>query len=103
MTRIKYMHLKLSDLPNSVVQHYNIEAKFARGGYVYVEIQRELYGLLQAVLITQQLQEKRLNKKGYKKSDITPVFWTHDWRPIFFVLWFDDFGVKYVGKNTQVT
>ena len=34
----EYMHLKLSDLPNSVVKQYNLEAKATMDGYVHVEI-----------------------------------------------------------------
>ena len=36
MARSEYMCLNLSDLPKSVVQHYNPEAKAAQDGYVYV-------------------------------------------------------------------
>ena len=65
MDRSKYMCLKLSNLPDSMVQHYNLAEKATREGYVYVEIKRDIYELPQAGLITQQLLEKRLNKKGY--------------------------------------
>ena len=58
-----------------------------------------MYGLPQAGLIAQQLLEKRLNNKGYKQSEITPGFWTHNWCPIYLFLCFDDFGVKYVRKQ----
>ena len=43
--------------------------------------------------------EKRLNEKGYRQSNTTPGYWTHDWRPISFSLVVDDFGVKYVGEE----
>ena len=55
--------------------------------------------MLQAGLIAQQLLDKLLNKKGYKQRNITPGFWTNYWRPIWFSLCVDDFGVKYVGKQ----
>ena len=42
---------------------------------------------------------KQLNKRGYHQSEITPVFWMHNWRLICFSLCIDDFGVKYVVKN----
>ena len=38
MARSKYMRLKLSDLPESVVQQYNVKAKSTRDGYVHVDI-----------------------------------------------------------------
>ena len=38
MARSEYMRLKLSDLPESLAKHYNLEAKATRDGYVQVEI-----------------------------------------------------------------
>ena len=55
MDRNEYMHLKLSNLPNSVVQHYSLAEKATRDGYVYVDIRRGIYGLPEAGLIAQQL------------------------------------------------
>ena len=56
-------------------------------------------GLPQAGLISQQLLEKFLNIKGYQQSELTPGFWTHTWRPIYFSLCMDAFGVKYNGNQ----
>ena len=47
----------------------------------------------------QQQLEERLEKHGYKQSNIIPGFWTHKWQPISFTLLVDNFGVKYVGKD----
>ena len=44
------MRLKLSELPNSVVPKYNLEAKATRDMYVHVDIQRGVYVLLQVGL-----------------------------------------------------
>ena len=73
--------------------------KTTRDKYVYVEINQGVYGIPQAGLIAQQLLEKRLNKKDYHQSEITPGLWKHTWRPICFSLCVNDFGVKYVGKH----
>ena len=43
MSQSEYMHLKLINLSKSVVQHYNLEEKVSRGGYVYVDIKRGVY------------------------------------------------------------
>ena len=74
MARSKYMRLKLGDLPNIVVHKYKLESKATNDGYIHVEIRRGMYGLTHVGLIAQQLLEKRLNKKGYKQSKITPGF-----------------------------
>ena len=36
MAQSEYMRLKLSNLPERVAQHYNLEKKSTRDGYVYV-------------------------------------------------------------------
>ena len=77
MYQSKYMRLKLSNFPKIVLQHYNLAEKTTRDGYVYVEINRGMHWLPQAVIVVKQLIEKRLNKKGYHQSDITPGLWKH--------------------------
>ena len=99
MSRYEYMRLKLSDLPEDFVKEYNLASKVTKDGYVYVEIRRGMYGLPQSGLLAQQLLEKRLNAEGYHQSELTPGFWTHEWRPVSFSLCVDDFGVKYTGKQ----
>ena len=99
MERPEYMKLKIADMPENIIQHYNLRNIETKDGYVYVKIQKGMYGLPQAGILAQQLLEKRLNKAGYHQSKITPGFWTHEWRPIQFTLCVDDFGVKYVGKE----
>ena len=93
------MRLKLGNLPKSMVQHHNFEDNATRDVYMYVEIKGGVYGLLQAGLIAYKLLEKRLNKKVYHQSEITPFFWMHNWRLICISLCIDNFEVKYVGRQ----
>ena len=51
MAQIKYMCLKLSNLPKIRVQHYNMSEKTTRDGYVYVDIKQWMYGIPQAGII----------------------------------------------------
>ena len=51
MARSEYMRLKLKDLPEIVISHYNLEEKVTTNGWVYVEIKRGMYGLPHAGLI----------------------------------------------------
>eukprot|EP00804_Cyclotella_cryptica_P024323 CCRYP_015308-RA/>CCRYP_015308-RA protein AED:0.19 eAED:0.16 QI:0/0/0/1/0.2/0.16/6/0/899 len=81
MVRPEYMRLKLSDIPDHIIKLYKLDKLVTTDGYVYVLIQKGMYGLPQAGIITQQLLEKRLALKGYRQSSITPGFWKHDWRP----------------------
>jgi len=98
LTRYEYVRLKLSDIPEEVIQEYNLREKASADGTVYIEIWKGMHELPQAGLLAQQLLEKRLEKHRYKQSKLIPGFLTHKWRPIQFSLMVDDFGVKYQGK-----
>ncbi len=100
MARYKNMQLHIADMPEDVIEHYNLRDKATPNSYVYCEIQKGMYGLPQAGIITQQLLEERLQKHGYCKSQMTPGLWKHDTCPISFSLVIDDFGVKYVDKES---
>jgi hypothetical protein len=58
-----------------------------------------MYGLKQAGLLANQLLQTRLAPFGFYPDRHTPGLWLHKTRPISFTLVFDDFAVKYVGKQ----
>ena len=99
MTRYEYMRLKISDMPDDVIEHYNLREIATPDGFIYCEIQKGMYGLPQAGIIAQELLADRLRNHGYTQSETTPGLWSHKSRPIQFSLVVDDFGVKYVGKE----
>ena len=68
------MRLKLAELLEDSVSKYKIQDKVTKDGYVYLEISKGMYGLPAAGILAQQLLEKRLNAKGYRKSTISPGF-----------------------------
>ncbi len=78
MARYKYMQLHVADMPDNVIKRYNLRDKAAPEGYIYCEIQKEMYGLSQAGIIGQQLLKEHLQKQGYHQSQTTPGLWKHD-------------------------
>ena len=72
MARYKYMRLRLADMPEDVIEHYQLTNKATPKGYVYCKIQKGMYGLPQAGIIAQQLLKERLHKHGYRQSQTTP-------------------------------
>jgi hypothetical protein len=98
MTRPEYMRLKLSDIPEEVIEHYNLRNIATPEEYVYCEVNKGMYGLPQAGIIAQELLEKRLGEYGYHQSKIVNGFWKHKTKPICFCLVVDDFAVKYVNR-----
>ncbi len=102
MARYKYMQLPMADMPEGIIEHYNLRDKSTPNSYIYCEIQKGMYGLPQAGIITQQLLEERLRKQCYCQSQMTPGLWKHDTHPISFLPVINDFEVGYVGmENAQ--
>ena len=45
MERPEYMRLKISYMPNNIIEKYKLNEKVNPDGYVYVKIQKGMYGL----------------------------------------------------------
>ena len=58
-----------------------------------------MYSLPQSGLLANILLEKRLNKHGYRQSQMVPGLWKHDTWSIQFTSGVDNFGVKYVSEE----
>jgi hypothetical protein len=91
--------MKITDLPKEFVTMYDLANNATSNGYVYIKIQKGMYGLPQAGILTQELLEQCLNKHGYHQSPNTPGLWRHDYRPILFTLCVDDFVIKFVDRK----
>jgi hypothetical protein len=95
MEGYKYMHLKLSDIPEEILIEYELHEIATSDGYVYCKIRKGMYGLPQAGIIAQELLQERLAKVGYHQSKIVPGLWTHETRNTCFTLVVDNFAIKY--------
>ncbi len=102
MVRPEYLKLHLSQIPEEVIDEYNLRKIATPDGYVYIEVTKGMYGLPQAGLLANELLEKRLNEHGYKQSKLIPGLWKHDTQDITFTLVVDDFGVKYIAKADAI-
>jgi hypothetical protein len=90
------MIINLASLPQETIEKYDLN-KLEQDGKVYIEIQKGMYGLPQAGILTNEMLQRNLD--GYRPTTHTHGLWTHDNRPISFSLVVDDFGVKYVGRE----
>ena len=95
----EYIRIKLSDLPEEIIQQYKLNDKANKNGMVFVKVTKGMYGLPQSGLLANVLLKKRLNQHGYHQSKLVPGLWKHELRHIQFVLTVDDFGVKFVGRE----
>ena len=99
MKRYEYMQIRITDMPEEVIEHYKLREIVTEDGYVYCEIQKGMYGLPQAGIIAQELHQERLAKVGYHQRKIIPGLWTHKMRNICFTLVVDNFTIKYTKKE----
>jgi hypothetical protein len=95
MKRYEYMRLKITDIPNKIIEEYKLCEIATEDGYLYCEIRRGMYGLPQAGIIAQVQLKERLGKYSYHQSKIIPGLWTHTTRNMCFTLVVDDFTIKY--------
>jgi hypothetical protein len=96
--RFKYMVINLSSIPQETIENYDL-IELSQDGKVYIEIQKGMYGFPQADILANELLQRNLAKDGYRPTRHTHGIWTHDTRPIPFLLVVDYFGVKYVGRE----
>ena len=75
--RPEFIHVKLSNLLDEVIEEYKLREKATKKGSVYIKAKRGMYGLPQSGLLANELLEKRLNKHGYQQSKLLPGLWKH--------------------------
>lgn len=84
LDRYKYMRLLYEIIPEEIIRKYELGKIVTEDGWVYLEIQKIMYGLLQAGILANKLLKTRLNKFGYYPCQFTPGLWRHVWRPVTF-------------------
>ena len=92
------MRIPLKVLPEHTIKQYNLR-EHQKGGFVYVEIRRCIYGLPQAGALANKLLKRQLAPAGYCEVPHMPGLFKHLTRPVAFSLVVDNFGVKYVGRK----
>jgi hypothetical protein len=90
-----YMRLSISILPHKTNEKLHLK-NLAVDGWVYLEIQKGMYGLKQAGILANQMLKKRLKPFGYHPAQHTPGLWLHTTKPTAFSIVVDDFAVNYV-------
>ena len=88
------MKLPLGIIPEEIIQQYNFR-NLAQKYFVYMEIQKVMYGLPQSGKIANDKLRLNMAKFGYEPSTITLGLWRHQTRPLQFSLVVDYFGIKY--------
>ena len=99
MPRPEFGRVKLSDIPEEIIDDYKLREIATPDEWVYFRTDKTHYGLPQGGSLSHDLLEKQLNKEGYFKSLTVPGLWKHRTRNIQFILVVDDFGIKYLKRE----
>jgi hypothetical protein len=77
LKRPEFARIHLDDLPEEIINEYNLKEIATPDGWVYIRITKGMYGLPQSGALANEQLEKRLNAEGYFQSKIVPGFWKH--------------------------
>ena len=98
MDRSEYASIKLSVIPQEIIDEYNL-LDYEHSRWIYFEIVRGCYGFPQYGRLANDLLCKRLNKGSYFEASTMTGLWRQKWRLLHFMLIVDDFGVGYMGRK----
>jgi hypothetical protein len=74
----EYIQIKISNIPEEIINEYNLRNKVTESGHVHIEANKGMYGLPQAGLIANELLKKQLNERGYHQSKLILGLLTHN-------------------------
>ena len=99
MERPEYMKVLLKYFPTDIQVKYKLHEKVTPTGYIYIKINKGMYGLKQAAILAYNHLKTNLQNDGYEPIPHTDSYWRHKTLPTIFCLCVDDFGVKYFQKS----
>ena len=89
------MRISLKIIPQEIIDTYDLTALIDDQGWIYMRIEKGMYGLKQAGIIANQELVKHMAPFGYHPVQHTPGLQVHDGRKTLFSLVVDDFCVQY--------
>ena len=95
MQRLEYMKVPFARFPPDIVQRYNLDALKTEDGFIYIRINKGMYGLKQAALLAYDNIVNILEPHGYYPEPNTQEIWAHKTKSIRFCVCVDDFSIKY--------
>lgn len=98
MDRPEFVRILLVDIPDEIIDEYNLREKADDKGAVYFQVNKGMYGLPQAGILAFELLKKRLAQYGYHPTKHTHGLWKHESSDLSFVLVVDDFSIKYTDR-----
>ena len=89
------MRIPLKTIPQKIIDAYNLTVIFDDQGWIYMCIEKGVYGLKQAGIISNHDFVNHMAPFVYHPVQHTPGLWVHDSRKTMFSLVVDDLCVQY--------
>ena len=89
------MRIPLKIIPQEIIDTYYLTALVDEQGWIYMCIEKGIYGLKQASIIANQELLKHMTPFGYHPIQHTPGLWVHDSRKTLFSLVVNNLCVQY--------
>ena len=77
MKRCEYMKVRAKYLPEDIINHYNLRDLITEDGYIYIRIDKGMYGLKNAAILAYDNLKPHLAKFGYSPVPGTVGLWQH--------------------------
>ena len=99
MKNSEYMKVPYKYSPQDIREKYDLALLVHTDGYIYIQINKDVYGLKQAAILPYKNLSKLPIYAGYKPLITTSGLWKHETRKTLFFLYVDNFGIKYYSKD----
>ena len=94
----EYMRITTNLIPQECIDANGLTNKI-KNGYIYMRIIKGIYGLQQSGKLANKLFKDCLELHNYYEVKHIPGPFTHTWRPMWFTVVVDIFGIKYDGEE----
>ncbi len=69
MTRKEYMQIRINNIPQEIIDEYELNNLVTPDGWIYIKNSHGMYGLPQSRIIVQEQLEKRLKTRIQRKQN----------------------------------
>ena len=94
-----YVKIGRSNIPDCIIEEYELEEYFDSTKSIYLEISKCMYGHPAAGRLSNEMLKSLLLDKGYHEDPLVSCLFKHETRPIAFALVVDDLGIKYTSDD----
>ena len=98
MNKAENYNIALKIMPQYIIDKYYLINKQC-DGYLYVQIEKGIYGLVQSGIIAHKAIKEHIQPYGCAPAKITQGLWAHKYRDIHFTIMVDDLGIRYRNKK----